>query len=380
MKETCLIIAGEKSGEEHAMSFITEMKAKKPELHFFGVGGDSLKNEGVEILFHLDEFSTWGVSEAVSKLPFYLNSSKVILEKVKDYQCRSAILIDFQTFNLKLAEKLFHLGVNIQYYVAPQAWAWKSWRTKNLARYVDTLYCIIPFEKRWFQERGVSKTISVNHPLKFHYEKYLKDYRREETISSDSPVNLLVLPGSRDNEVKRILPVFMNAALKQQKSKGIEIRLILVQSKSVNVELFKPYLSYFDEIFSDDDLVTAMKKSHICLAASGTVTLATALFSLPTIVGYAGGLLNTFIYENFISYRGFISLANIVHEREVFKELIAERFSSFNVEKELDKLLSEPSYYQDKVKTLNHTLKLISGDDIDVPATLLNKVEEAYES
>ena len=123
-----------------------------------------------------------------------------------------------------------------------------------------------------------------------------------------------------------------------------------------------------------------MKKSHICLAASGTVTLATALFSLPTIVGYAGGLLNTFIYENFISYRGFISLANIVHEREVFKELIAERFSSFNVEKELDKLLSEPSYYQDKVKTLNHTLKLISGDDIDVPATLLNKVEEAYES
>ena len=80
MKVTCLIIAGEKSGEEHAMSFITEMKAKKPELHFFGVGGDSLKNEGVEILFHLDEFSTWGVSEAVSKLPFYLNSSKVMLK------------------------------------------------------------------------------------------------------------------------------------------------------------------------------------------------------------------------------------------------------------------------------------------------------------
>ena len=376
MKHSCLIIAGEKSGEEHAMSFLPALKKQLPGYHFFGVGGDNLKEEGVELLYHLDEFSTWGVSEAIGKVPFYLNSSKVILKKVSEYNCKSAILIDFQTFNLKLAEKLSEQGVSVQYYVAPQAWAWKSWRTKNLVKFVNTLYCIIPFEKKWFFDRGVRNTISVNHPLKFHYEKELENFDRSCEIKTNV-LNILVLPGSRNNEVQRILPVFMDAL--EKINIDVEVKLTLVQSKSVNQNLFTPYISKFDRVYQDQDLTQAIKNADICLAASGTVTLATALFSLPTIVGYAGGLLNTFIYENFISYRGYISLANIVHEKEIFPELVAERFSSFNVKSALEDLLNNKERYKERVTQLKETLPLISGENIDIPEYLSKKLEDAYE-
>ncbi len=376
MNRSCLIIAGEKSGEEHAMSFLPALKEQLPNYHFFGVGGDNLKSEGVELLYHLDDFSTWGVSEAIGKVPFYINSSKVILKKVVDYNCKTAILIDFQTFNLKLAEKLSELGVSVQYYVAPQAWAWKSWRTKNLVKFVNTLYCIIPFEKKWFLDRGVRNTISVNHPLKFHYEKELENFDRPAEIKA-KVVKILVLPGSRNNEVQRILPVFMDSL--EKLNIDLKVELTLVQSKSVNQNLFTPYISRFDQVFRDEDLTQAIKNADVCLAASGTVTLATALFSLPTVVGYAGGLLNTFIYENFISYKGYISLANIVHEKEIFPELIAERFSSFNVRKTLEDLLNDKEKYKINVTQLNRTLGLISGENIDIPEYISKKLEEAYE-
>ena len=159
----------------------------------------------------------------------------------------------------------------------------------------------------------------------------------------------------------------------------LKVELTLVQSKSVNQNLFTPYISRFDQVFRDEDLTQAIKNADVCLAASGTVTLATALFSLPTVVGYAGGLLNTFIYENFISYKGYISLANIVHEKEIFPELIAERFSSFNVRKTLEDLLNDKEKYKINVTQLNRTLGLISGENIDIPEYISKKLEEAYE-
>ncbi len=377
MSRHCLIIAGEKSGQEHVMSFLPGLMQKEQSFKFFGVGGDTLKEQGMDLIYHLDDFSTWGITEALSRIPFYLNAAKKIVEEVERRQCKVAILVDFQTFNLKLAEKLKKKGVTVLYYVAPQAWAWKSWRTKSLARFVDTLFCIIPFEKKWFKDRGVQRTVAVKHPLYYQHIEQLKDFKRTPKNIKTDKLQLLILPGSRDSEVRPILPTFIKAA--QDLSKTAQLDLAIVKSSSVNEKLYAPYDKYFTKVYRDEKLVDALKDSDFCFAASGTVTLTCALYSLPTIVGYTSGLLNTFIYENFVKYRGYISLANIIHQSEVFPELIGESLSEFNVLKKAQEFLKDQSTYVKKIEKLNTTLDLIEGDDIDLVEYLAKKMVNSYE-
>src|SRR4051812_36921836 len=125
---SCLIITGEKSGEEHALSFFSELKKKSPDTQFYGVGGDELQSAGLELLYHLKDFSSWGYSGVITKIPFYLRAMKDILAEVDRRGTKVAILVDYQSFNLKLAGKLKEKGVEVLYYVAPQAWAWKEYR------------------------------------------------------------------------------------------------------------------------------------------------------------------------------------------------------------------------------------------------------------
>ena len=126
MSENVLIIAGEKSGEEHALTFLEGLKVQHPEIKFWGVGGDELAAQGMELKYHLRDFSSWGFSEVIKKLPFYIKALKNIEQEALKRKTKTAILIDFQDFNLRLAKRLKKQGVNVLYYVAPQAWAWKA--------------------------------------------------------------------------------------------------------------------------------------------------------------------------------------------------------------------------------------------------------------
>ncbi len=155
--KSCLIIAGEKSGEEHAMSFFPELRKLSPDTEFYGVGGDLLQKEGMELIYHLGEFSSMGFSEVIGKIPFYFRALKKFENLVQEKGTKTAILIDFQDFNLRLAQRLSKQGVKILYYVAPQAWVWKAKRAGVLSRTVHTLFSILPFEKDWFEERELSR-------------------------------------------------------------------------------------------------------------------------------------------------------------------------------------------------------------------------------
>ena len=126
----CLLVAGEKSGEDHVLTFLSKLQTKLPHLQFWGVGGDQLAQRNVELLYHLKDFSSMGFSEVIAKILFYKRAENLLIREAKKRRCRVAILIDFQTFNLRLAKKLKKEGLAILYYVAPQAWAWKSYRAK----------------------------------------------------------------------------------------------------------------------------------------------------------------------------------------------------------------------------------------------------------
>jgi len=364
--DNCLIIAGEKSGEEHCLSFFSDLKKTAPNCSFWGVGGDELEREGVELHYHLKDFSSWGFSEVIGKIPFYIRAFKNIQKEVKKRNCKHAILIDFQDFNLRLAKKLKAQGVNVYYYVAPQAWAWKAGRAKVLENTVHSLFTIIPFEKKWFSDRGVKRVYSVAHPLWVTYQDELKSVVSKAPYSElRKEFKLLLLPGSRNFEVSSLLPEFVKTANLLKKA-GHKFSISIVQSSNVKAEHYEPYNSLFDKVYANEELALALKEADLCMAASGTVTLATALFSVPTVVCYKTSYMNEFIFNNFISYDGPISLANIVHEKNIYPELIQKEANPDKIFNELSKWLEDESNYESTIDTLLKTKTLVNGGEFNV--------------
>jgi lipid-A-disaccharide synthase len=372
--QSCLIIAGEKSGEEHTLSFFNDLKKASPDTHFFGVGGDDLKKEGLELLYHLNDFSSWGYSEVIAKIPFYKKAMDHIVNEVQKRNCKTAILVDFQSFNLKLAGKLKDVGVEVLYYVAPQAWAWKEYRVKKLARAVNTLFTIIPFEKKWFNDHGVMRVISVDHPLWTTYKSDLMSFKKKTTVNS--PVEILLLPGSRKFEVEKLLPVFIESIIKLKKE--FPLRVSIVKSSSVPAPLYDAYQKYFDVEYTNEYLTDALKLADFSLAASGTVTLTCALYEVPTVVCYKTSLLNQFIYETLVSYRGFVSLANIIQNRSVFPELLQDQVSAYNIVSYLKNWYYNKQTYIDLLAKLNETKTQVRGEAIGIPKYMADVIDHSY--
>lgn len=363
---SCLIIAGEKSGEDHAMTFMPELQKLCPDTSFFGVGGDKLHQHNVELLYHLRDFSGIGISEVLAKVPFYYRALAKILREVEKRGTKTAILIDFQTFNLKLAKKLKKRGVKVLYYVAPQAWVWKPWRAKVLEKNVHTLFTILPFEKKWFQARGVSKVKAVIHPLITEYQARLSEVIPKQSLNfKHRKIRVLLLPGSRNTEVGTLLPIFKKG-LELIQEDHYDIEVGIVRSESVKQENYQ-IIENYDREWESGELFEACQWSDMAIAASGTVTLATGLFGVPTIVLYQVSLVSEMILNLLIPYDGPASLTNIVHDKMVFPELIQYQADRYNIFKYFKHWVGSPAEYDEVAKRLMQTRDLLSGDDFKVP-------------
>lgn len=367
-KSSCLVIAGEKSGEDHAMTFFPDLVRRTPQTEYFGVGADKLEACGLDLMYHAKDFSSVGITEVISKIGFYFKAMDHIVEEVKRRECKTAILVDFQGFNLKISKKLKALGVNVLYYVAPQAWVWKPWRAKAIEKNVHTLFTILPFEKEWFRNRGVKNIKAVVHPLKVEYareldhirERSFKDFQQRES----SQVHLLLLPGSRNSEVETLLPIFIEAT-KLLKESGFNLKIGIVEVETVKKELYQTndIAKYIDITWESDKLIEAFNWADLCFASSGTVTLATGLFELPTIVAYKLSLVNEFLLSMLIPYKGPASLTNIILNKMVFPEVLQYQADRYNIAKHAKKWLTDELAYNNVVKELKLTSDLISGDD-----------------
>ena len=203
---------------------------------------------------------------------------------------------------------------------------------KELAQFTNHLFCILPFEKKWFSERGVKQISSVLHPV---YQKIEEENRWNH--KEENKQEVLLLPGSRNSEVLRTLPVFLKAL----SNTSHQLTISIVKTSSVNSKIYEAYDDKIDKSYDSSDLYDALENSKLCLAASGTATLSCALMQVPTIVGYKVSLLNELFYRVFVPYKGFIALANLIAEREVFPELIQDKFSSFEIERKLKEWLSD---------------------------------------
>ena len=346
--EEVLVIAGEKSGEEHFVALSTDLLEVKPDIKFFGVGGDEMKQMGVDCLFDIESFSTMGFTEALAKLPYYFSAMSKILMEVEARNCRFAILIDFQDFNLRLAKKLTKKGVKVFYYVAPQAWVWRESRVKSLAKFAHKLFAILPFEKKWFQDRGVQQTEQCMHPV---FTEYLERSKSIKVVSPEQRREILFLPGSRNSEVRALMPIYMRV-LGILRKRYPDLQFSVVISDSLSIEINKRGLEEFDHIYTNKELDLALSRAKLSLAASGTVNLSCAFHLCPTVVCYKSSMLNFFIVRDLVGYNGFASLVNIIGGKEIFPELLQEKCTANNLINKLEKFLHSPSLMNETRKDL----------------------------
>lgn len=357
------------------MSFFPELVQRTPGVKFYGVGGDDLARLGMENLYHLRDFSSMGFSEVIQKVPFYFKALNHLENEVIKRGTKTAILIDFQDFNMRLAQRLKKRGVKVLYYVAPQAWAWKAHRAEILAKTVHTLFTILPFEKKWFHDRGVEQVKSIPHPLMLTYKEELKSIPTKPFASwKEGKLKILLLPGSRRFEVYSLLPKFIEAVRLLKKDFPVEVHLTKVNH--INPAVYEFYKDDVDVWYESEDLTKAMRACHFSLAASGTVTLSTGLFELPTIVCYKASLLNEFIFYNFINYKGAISLTNIIHDKMVFPELVQEQVDPPRLAGLIKSWTLNETDYNDLKATLKETKHLLSGESFSVPEYMAQVIHE----
>jgi lipid-A-disaccharide synthase len=318
-------------------------------------------------MYHTRDFSSVGITEVVGKLRFYFRAMDRIIEEVERRNCKTAILVDFQGFNLKISKKLKKMGVKVLYYVAPQAWVWKAYRAKTIQENVHTLFTILPFEKKWFKERGVENVKAVIHPLQVEYGDKLSDIRQRNYADfSNRKIRLLLLPGSRNSEVSDMLPILYKGA-ELLKEEGFDIETGIVKVETVKPHHYENSEFKIDNIWESHQLVEAFNWADLCFATSGTVTLATGMFEIPTVVAYKLSFVNEFILKQLIPYDGPASLTNIIHDEMIFPEYLHYEADRYNLVKSAKNWLKNENEYNKVINKLKKTSSLLSGDDFSVP-------------
>jgi lipid-A-disaccharide synthase len=321
-KKNIMIIAGEASGDMHGANLVREMLRIHPTLHFYGIGGKRLFEEGVEILADASKMAVVGISEVFSHLGNIFNTMNLMKKSLDVRKPKLVILIDYPDFNLPIAKAAHQKGIKVFYYISPQVWAWRRGRIAQIKRNVDKMAVVLPFEVYTYREEGFEVDY-VGHPL---LDMIKNDYSPEESrrsigLATDKPT-IAIMPGSRLSEVRKLLPELLQAA-NLLKQKMTDVQFILPLADTLKEETIRHDLDRFNlpvkiipgrtyEVISAADLA---------LVASGTATLETALLKVPMVIVYQVSWLSYIIGRLFIRVNN-IGLVNIIAGKTVVPELI----------------------------------------------------------
>ena len=329
------IIAGEASGDLHASNLVAEIKKKDKKAEFRGCGGDLMKAQGVDLLKHYRTMAYMGFVEVAVNLRKVLGNISLCKKDIVDYQPDVVILVDYPGFNLRIADFAHEKGFKVVYYISPQIWAWKRRRVHRIKRSVDKMLVILPFEEEFYKRYGVDVTF-VGNPLLDELAKVGTGNRsiflRRNSLGERREI-IALLPGSRRQEVKRTLPVMIKVA-----SHFRDYQFVVAGVSSLDRSLYKDIMGQSDVFFVENQTYELLQNSSAALVTSGTATLETALFSIPEVVCYKATNFSYRLAKWMIKVR-FISLVNLIMDREVVKELIQGDLNEDNLVKELDQLL-----------------------------------------
>uniref|UniRef100_A0A832DNY7 Lipid-A-disaccharide synthase n=1 Tax=Ignavibacterium album TaxID=591197 RepID=A0A832DNY7_9BACT len=360
MMKSVLIIAGEASGDLHGAALIKELKKLDSDLNFYGIGGNKMKSNGMELIYHSDRMSFLGFVEVVKHLPFIRKVQKELLDEVKIRKTKFAILIDYPGFNISIAKKLKALGVEIFYYISPQVWAWGKGRVKKIRKLVSKMLVVFPFEENFYKEKNVDAEF-VGHPL-------IRELIEYNYLSKNELINkfgllpdkeiLLLLPGSRKHEVKDIFPAIYEAA--QNIAQKFNFQIVVACASSVDESLLRETVKENDYKIISGYTYDLMKHSKFGIIKSGTSTLEAGLLNLPMIIVYKASALTYFIGKNLVKLDN-IGIVNILLGKTLLPELIQNDVKSEKIFQEAEKILSNTEKYN-SIKTELNKLHEILGN------------------
>lgn len=328
------IIAGEESGDLHGSHLVQEMLKLYPKIKFIGHGGSKMAAAGVEIIEHVSALSLVGFTEVLKRLPYMFNVMNNTIKTIREIHPTRIILIDYPGFNLRLAKKLNEFNIPITYFILPQVWAWKEKRAEIIKNYIEQALSIIPFEKEWFKERGINIDF-VGHPFIDIEEPSITKsaFFSKHLLTLNNPL-LALLPGSRQQEIDRHWPIFIEVI---NKLHGIfpNIQFIIGQAPDVIL----PTCPEFVQIEKDNPRLT-MYYSDAGLIASGTATLEAAVLSLPAVVCYKASKITYWIGKQLTKVE-YLSLINLIANRQIVPEFIQHRMTAEALVKAVIPLLSD---------------------------------------
>tara|TARA_R110001592_G_scaffold363221_2_gene681589 strand:- start:367 stop:1431 length:1065 start_codon:yes stop_codon:yes gene_type:complete len=318
------LVAGEASGDLHAANLVKALKMKRDDLSFFGFGGEKMEAEGVRIDKHYHEMAFMGFVEVLKNLGKIKANFKALYEILEVEKPDKIILIDFPGFNLRVAKWAKERGIEVVYYVSPQIWAWKKGRVHTIKKVVDKMLCILPFEKDFYAKYDYDAHF-VGHPL----------LDAIEDIPYEDNGTVALLPGSRTQEIHKMLPTMLKLA-EQHSDKNF----IVVKAPSQSAEMYESEHWPKNVSLSHSGTAKVLSNSSLAIVTSGTATLETALYNVPQVVAYKGSAISIWIARLVIKVK-YISLVNLILDKPLLKELIQDEFTLATLSKEFELLLTE---------------------------------------
>ncbi len=369
-----LIVAGEASGDEHAARLVAAIRESAPEAEFFGVGGEALKSQGVRILWPASDLAVVGLMEVVRHLPAVWRALAALSLALKTARPDLVILVDFPDFNFWVARLAKYRRVPVLYYISPQVWAWRTYRVRTIARLVDRMVVIFPFEADFYKARGVVVEY-VGHPFRETLPP-LPDRRtflRAHNLDPDA-LTIALLPGSRPGEIERHLPHILKAAALVHQSIPAS-QFILPLASTAPRELVEKIISAnlgagqgpdvpgpFPQKSPPLKIISgqsyeAMGAAHLAVVASGTATVEAALAGVPTVIVYRVSPLTFAVARRLIRVE-HVGMANLLAGERLFPELVQADFTPERLADEVINLIREPEritkVHRGLIKVINH--------------------------
>ncbi len=329
------IIAGEASGDLHGSNLIKEIKKKDPLAIIRCWGGDLMKSEGGTIVKHIKDLSFMGFWEVILNLRTILNNLLFCKKDIISFNPDTIIYIDYPGFNLRIAKWAKKYSFNNQYYISPQVWAWKENRVKFLKKYINNLYVILPFEKDYFKNKHFLNVEYVGHPIVEHVlnNKINSSFKNENNFDENKEI-ITLLPGSRKQEIKKILPILLKV-LKNFES----YQFVIAGAPSIETKFYLSLLKKNNVKILHNNTYNLLFHSKAAIVTSGTATLEAAILKTPQLVCYKTSSLSYFLAKRLVKLN-YISLVNLILNKEVVKELIQKDCNVEQITIELNKLLS----------------------------------------
>jgi lipid-A-disaccharide synthase len=341
-------IAGEKSGDLHSSIVLEELQLQNNEYQHFGIGGPLMQKYGLKPIFPFDRFAVMGFIEVVKHLFFFINVEKIITELFRKNPPDLVILVDYPGLNMRIAKQASKLGIPVLYFISPQFWAWKFKRIFKLKTLTDHLAYILPFEKKYLDKYKVKSTY-VGHPIAQEIEIKFNKKEFAEKLKLDSSKQWIgFLPGSRDNELNKLLPEYLAAIKKLDTG---EYEFLISRATSVSESLFndlleKSGITNYKVIIGNN--YEMMKYSDFLVVTSGTATLETAFIGTPFIIAYKTSKTSYELGKRFIKIER-IGLPNIVLDKDIVPELIQDKVNGNNISENILEILSSETRYN-KIK------------------------------